>query len=29
MTTLIVVPDAGHNTIAETTEYAQLLRGTQ
>jgi pimeloyl-ACP methyl ester carboxylesterase len=28
LTTLIVVPDAGHNTISETTEYTQLLRGT-
>jgi pimeloyl-ACP methyl ester carboxylesterase len=26
-TTLIVVPDAGHNTISDTTEYAALLRG--
>jgi pimeloyl-ACP methyl ester carboxylesterase len=28
LATLIVVPDAGHNTISDTTEYIQLLRGT-
>jgi len=28
LATLIVVPDAGHNTISDTTEYVQLLRGT-
>jgi pimeloyl-ACP methyl ester carboxylesterase len=28
LTTLIVVPDAGHNTISDTTEYTELLRGT-
>jgi pimeloyl-ACP methyl ester carboxylesterase len=27
LATLIVVPDAGHNTISDTTEYVQLLRG--
>jgi uncharacterized protein len=28
LATLIVVPDAGHNTISDTTEYVELLRGT-
>lgn len=28
LTTLIVVPDGGHNTISDTTEYTDLLRGT-
>ncbi len=27
LATLIVVPEAGHNTISETTEYVALLRG--
>jgi len=27
LATLIVVPDAGHNTISETMEYSQLLHG--
>jgi pimeloyl-ACP methyl ester carboxylesterase len=28
LATLIVVPDAGHNTISDVTEYTSLLRGT-
>jgi pimeloyl-ACP methyl ester carboxylesterase len=28
LATLIVVPDAGHNTISDTSEYVGLLRGS-